>query len=583
MNVKKLIALLLSIILVVSCFVGCGAKEEVPAEEPETPAVEEVETPAEEEAEEPAEEEAVLGQLPLADPAEGKTLTIGLRQYATTEDYDTNAYTLWLEEQTGINLEFVLFDFDQANASTQLSLMMAGGEKLPDIVFDCIADAVSLFEYGEDGYLLDLNEYIDEYGYYIWEAIDCIQNETDKATILSNGYDPSNGALYGLPSYDGPSMNSIGSLMWINQKWLDAVGAEIPTTTDELYEVMKLFATEDPNGNGIADEIPMLGYVNGWRADVAEFLINAFVYASDTTIFNVDDDGNLWNPYDTDEYREAMKYLNKIYSEGMLSPMFYTITTGSEMQTLVTPADGVSLVGVIGAHPSLCCVADSENFKEYVALPPLKDNTGAGGYAVWRNNTFKYIYGSITADCEDPVLAFKFLDFMYSQEAMLRERYGVLGVDWEYPEEGAVDFKGEPAYFKVINPDAYGSQNNQCWHTVFSNINDANMNNEAYVSDGSWSSVTNEGFSQIWAAYKAAPVPNKVLPNLVYTVEENEVVAEYQTPVTEYIEEARAMFASGVLDPNNDADWETYVNNLTAMGIYEFMEVAQKAYTRMAG
>lgn len=44
---------------------------------------------------------------------------------------------------------------------------------------------------------------------------------------------------------------------FINKKWLDAVGAEVPTTTEEFAEVLRLFKENDPNGNGEADEIPM--------------------------------------------------------------------------------------------------------------------------------------------------------------------------------------------------------------------------------------------------------------------------------------------------------------------------------------
>lgn len=94
---------------------------------------------------------------------------------------------------------------------------------------------------------------------------------------------------------------------------------------DELYEVLKKFATEDHNGNGKADEIPLVGIDVNYRSDVVEFLVNAFVYCNDTNVFNVTD-GKVWVPYTTDEYRQALIYLNKLYSEGLLSPLFYTIS-----------------------------------------------------------------------------------------------------------------------------------------------------------------------------------------------------------------------------------------------------------------
>lgn len=574
---KKLIALLLALTMVIG-MVACGTQQEtVETPAAETPAASTSDKVDEVPAETTAEREP--GTLPLVDPAEGKTLTIALRQYPTTEDYDTNDYTLWLEEQTGINLEFVLLDFDADNATQQLNLMMAGGEKLPDIIMDLPSSLTTVLEYGEDGYLIDLMPYFEnKEGYWFWEALEDITEENDKVSIFNNGKDPSTGALYAFPMYSSGGTDLLGNMVYINQTWLDNIGEDMPTTTDELYTVLQKFATEDPNGNGIADEIPMMGYVGGWRANITEYLVNAWVYCCDAYLFNVGDDGNLWLPYDTDEYREAMKYLNTIYTENLLNPMFYTITTGSEMQPLVTPADGTSLCGVIAMHPALCTVAESENFKEYVPMGPLDGNTDLGGYGVYRNNYYSYVIG-ITTDCEDPDLAFAFMDFLYSEEAQLRGRYGIPGEDWDYAEEGAVDFTGGPANIVVYDDTVFGTQNNKLWHSNYAKIFNT-IDKVAYVSDGSWTSVLCDGYSAMFDAYRAAAKPTTVLPNLVYTAEENEIISEIKTLMGDYIQESRAMFASGVLDPNNDDDWNTYLNNLKAMRLYEYMELAQAAYDR---
>ena len=45
----------------------------------------------------------------------------------------------------------------------------------------------------------------------------------------------------------------------IRQDWLDELGLSMPETQDELVEVLKAFRDQDPNGNGIADEIPTGG------------------------------------------------------------------------------------------------------------------------------------------------------------------------------------------------------------------------------------------------------------------------------------------------------------------------------------
>ena len=65
------------------------------------------------------------------------------------------------------------------------------------------------------------------------------------------------GHIYALPSSRGKSYSGSGQNMMINKAWLDKLGLQVPTTWDELENVLKAFKTQDPNGNGQADEIPM--------------------------------------------------------------------------------------------------------------------------------------------------------------------------------------------------------------------------------------------------------------------------------------------------------------------------------------
>ena len=61
-------------------------------------------------------------------------ITIGLNQDILCENYETNDYTVWIEEQTGVDLQFVYFADDETESAQQLNAMIAAGEKLPDIL-----------------------------------------------------------------------------------------------------------------------------------------------------------------------------------------------------------------------------------------------------------------------------------------------------------------------------------------------------------------------------------------------------------------------------------------------------------------
>ena len=189
--------------------------------------------------------------------------------------------------------------------------------------------------------------------------------------------------------------------------------------------------------------------------------------------------------------------------------------------------------------------------------------------------------GFITADCDDPVLAFRLLDFMTSQESYLRMRYGIPGEDWNWAAEGAVNAYEVPAVIDIVDSSIFASQNNKCWHETHAIIVPASMNSSSFVDDGSWGSARSKLAADIKLSQIAVGTPAEVVFKLVYTAEEQEVASAVETSLKDYIAEARAMFVSGVMDPNNDTEWETYLSNLEAQGMNDWLAVAQSAYTRM--
>ena len=63
------------------------------------------------------------GVLPIVD--EPITLTIGMPNPTAVEDVETNYATKFIEEQTGINLDFVLFPTTEA--AQKLEIMISAG------------------------------------------------------------------------------------------------------------------------------------------------------------------------------------------------------------------------------------------------------------------------------------------------------------------------------------------------------------------------------------------------------------------------------------------------------------------------
>lgn len=582
---KKWIAMLLCLTMLLGVLTGCGAKNET--QEPEAGSQETAQLAKEEQAAANGEEAPVSictepGTLPIIKEGEECTLTIALPRQVNVEDYETNDYTLWLEEQSGIDLEFVYLAQDPTEANTQISLMLSSGETLPDIFWDCIGvDIAAVNEYGEDGYFIDLMPYFENYAYFWNQEFEKL-DENDQRNIFSLGKDASNGALYAFPEFQKSSgLDTCMTTATINKAWLDKLGLEMPTTIDELVEVLSAFVNEDPNGNGQKDEIGALGWPTEYRSDILQYLLNAYVYVNDEYFFNVTD-GQLWVPYTTDEYRQGLIKLNEMYAEGLISPMTFSVSNFSDVTALYTPSNGVSLLGMNGCHPILCTETGNMVLAEYEGIAPLKGETALGGYQARMSPSYFY-HTFITSDCQNPEAAFRLLDLMSSEEGFLRMRYGVPGRDWDWAEEGMLADDGNPAVINEINNQVYSTQGNVTWCSMGSTMVTYNLHPTTFEDNGSWTSVRDKLCVGIRAAYETMPAPAEVVYDLAYTTEENELVSEVKTILKDYVQEARALFITGAMDPTNDADWQSYLDACEGQGMSDYLAAAQSAYTRMNG
>jgi len=218
---------------------------------------------------------------------------------------------------------------------------------------------------------------------------------------------------------------------------------------------------------------------------------------------------------------------------------------------------------------------------QYAAMPALDAATDLGGYAAIRGSTFEY-NTFITTDCEEPVLAFKLLDFMCGRVSHMRNRYGDEGVHWEWAAEGTFTSLGNPATFKVLDNTAYANQSNVNWHDVRATItSDVRTGTVSAPDPETWAGRRSILYSSIFQTQDACAKPEEVVHKIIYNAEEQAYVSSVATQIEDYVAEARAMFVSGVTNPNDDAAWDAYLANLESLGLSQYVATAQSAYTRM--
>ncbi len=543
---KKWIALLLSLATLVTLLVGCGKKEETVSDQP--------------------------GASTSGDAAaDGVTITIGLPRSALVTDYDNNAFTNWLEEQTGYSIQFQYFQASTSDAKTQLSTMMVSGEKLPDILYNFQLSDDLIKEYGDDGYFLDLRDYYaDKEGVsrVFWERLQEIPEE-EQVTNVRRMTDVENGAMYSLPCIQTSDIDTMDYQMWINQTWLDELGLQAPTNPDELYEVLKAFKQRDP------DCVPLAGIENSMGGDVINWIVNMFTYCDDTRRWNVDDNGKLYMPYTTDDYRQALIYMHKLVQEGLMTPLCWTIKI-QEMQALTSPADNDPMVGIFAGHLTLHVTPGSEVLYDYKPLDLF--GNAVINENINRRSTF------ITTDCENPDAAFALAMALYSKEAGWRLRYGEQGVNWDYADEGTESYLGKPAEIKILD-DPFAKLNSCLWGDMAASLlTDAEGESaEKVESADAWADYKNTIVAEQVANYHAAAEannPKTLCPPLIQTTQEKDEILQIKSDVLTIINKCRAQFANGELDPNDDAAWNDYLAQLDTLGLAQYQAQSQAIYDR---
>jgi putative aldouronate transport system substrate-binding protein len=140
----------------------------------------------------------------------------------------------------------------------------------------------------------------------------------------SRAYSMVNGKSYALAS-PGTIIKNEGLL--IRKDWLDKLGLRVPTTTEELFTVMKAFTERDPDGNGRADTW-------GYGAYVEIFTNNEGLGPRFDPIFGAFGVSGTWNLNRAEAglnvrkpaYFDALTYIKRMVDEKVIDPNWISYT-----------------------------------------------------------------------------------------------------------------------------------------------------------------------------------------------------------------------------------------------------------------
>ena len=555
---KKFIALILAAALVFS-MAACGGQNKTDAPDESKP------------------DQSSVEPSQSGGKKEDVTLTIGIPVNALVDDYDTNAFTEWLEDQTGYNLEFVLFQSAEPDYKSQLSTSAASGDRLPDILWNFNLGDDVYKEYGEQGYFINVADmlYDREKSANFWNSFEKLDPEFQES--IMRRITEEDGSIYVLPRIEETEIDIIDYMVVINQSWLDKLGLAMPTDPDSLYNVLKAFKTQDPNGNGRADEVPLVG-CSGWGGrDVTDWIINMFTYHDSIMVLNKDENGKLYAPQVTDEYRQAVIYLNKLVSEGLLSSACWTISN-TDMRALINPVQGMDqTVGIWIGHPTIMLEQNHPGVSDWAAMP-------IWGYEVINENANTRTC-FITEDCRNVDAAWNLLMTMYSEDGARRMRYGEEGTDWVYADPGTKSFLGYDAEIKLIN-DAFARKGNECWKVVDATIlrNAENETNQLSDDMSDWTKTKMALMKDVhdiaWERHANDGHEKYARSVIVMSTEQEESIKDIRANCVSWMESCLATFACGMgtyNDPKNDQQWKSYLNELNKMDLQVWIDTMQEA------
>ena len=450
MKKKKMLALLMSCIMTAGVLGGCGADN---AKEGSSSAAASATTATIEGSSAEGTENSMFnepGMLPIVK----EPITLTVFAPANTEgSWEDNAQVKELEEATGIHLEWQTCASSD-NVQEKLSTMFASGE-MPDIILTGVSsgnryDKATEQALGEQGLVLSLNDYLDTVSVGYKQAFEEIDGLKEYITTPD-------GNIYSLPNIDGSLHVQYNMKLWINTQWLDNLGLDMPTTTEEFYEVMKAFKEKDANGNGDPnDEIPLSTVTSGAGTQLDGFLMNPFQLTSETNKLYVDNGKVTFAPAQ-EGYKEGLKYLNQLYAEGLLNPESFTQDKNNQVN--VNEAGDECVIGAfLAQRPGYACDLSTEPYskkwEQYQSLAPL---AGPDGQCVASWNPYVMFQSGMTfisSSCTNPEAAFRLLDYISTQT--YRSSLGIEGVHYELLDAGTTELglDGETkALYKRTNAD----------------------------------------------------------------------------------------------------------------------------------
>lgn len=452
-----------------------------------------------------------------------------------------------MEKLTGIKLQYQNAPLD--SFATKKNLVFASGD-LPDIFYAADLKPAEQVTYGSQGVLIPLEKYIDE-GY-----APNIKKIFDDHPDIRKSFTTPDGHIYALPNIDLAAVWYRGP-MWYNGKFLKALNATEPKTTDELYDYLKRVKDEDANGNGKQDEIPLTSV----KLDDLRMYFLGFWGIYDEVVY-ADKDGKVHYTPQEEGYKGYLTFLNRLWKDELLDHETFSQT--DEQKKAKGKNNQVAVFNDYFPYFTLGGEPSEDNPLMTPVKSEIADSPVYGKHpGISANGTF-----AITSSNPAPEATMRWVDYLYSYEGATLFNQGPENLLWKY--------KNKETHEKEWLPVPGGVDREEYRGTLTPNY--------GILTPGMNSSELALGLRSdfdLWIdkqnAEKLTPIAKSPYPNVYLTNEEQTEASALLSDLNTYVKQMEAKFVTG---QESLANWDKYMAQIKKMGGDRIAELYQSAYDR---
>ncbi len=506
----------------------------------------------------PKDAPSLVGNIPIAFPltASPQTLKIIITGFDGKPQDDVYVWRKY-EGMTGVHAEFLTVAKEKRAEEVYNALT---NKKPYDIILRCKLSATSLTRYGKSGLILDLAKdgLLETY------APNCYQYLRSHPDTLASVMDP-DGAIYALPQVNAGAELRVALKLYVNKSWLERVGGKLPTTTEELRELLTAFRDQDANGNGDPnDEIPLCG---DWDS-VSTALYGAFGLANrgfhNTAVDCDPETGKARFVRGCDAYRKFLAYMNGLYTDRLIDKNVFSVTNDQLMGSIAADRVGVF------ANTNLALLP-ADKADQWVAVGEAL--TGPDGDKMWtaiRANFHSTGAAVIPSACKNPELALRWLDFFWTDAGTLFYHMGVEGETYQSLANGGYDYLPEiyaEMKEKNLSFDAVISA-----YSPYPGGSNPTVEIAPYFMGGEMADIPAQA-ARTLMTYG----PEAYWPSFTFTQEENGALDAVKGDLNKYCDTMQTDFVTGAQPLSA---WDGYIGQLDELGVQDMLRIYQAAIGR---